>query len=123
MINLLGPRDDFLRILEEQLQADLHVRGGRITLSGEAADVAKAAEVLDELITILRTGQGLTESATIRKISGGIGVERTVPLHSPKVAQIEVLRRGTVRQARLYYLRDRVGKKARIKEKRDFNKA
>ena len=70
-----------------------------------------------EGVCVYRTGKGLTDSATVRKISSGIGVERTVPLHSPKVAQVEVLRRGTVRRARLYYLRDRVGKKARIKEK------
>nr|WP_077687518.1 PhoH family protein [Tessaracoccus aquimaris] len=68
MINLLGPRDDFLRILEDHLDADLHVRGGRITLSGEAAGVAKAAEVLTELITILRTGQGLTGETVERVI-------------------------------------------------------
>lgn len=68
MINLLGPRDDFLRILEDHLDADLHVRGGHITLSGEAADVAKAAEVLTELITILRTGQGLTGETVERVI-------------------------------------------------------
>lgn len=70
-----------------------------------------------EGVCVYRTGKGLTDSATVRKISSGIGVERTVPLHSPKVAQVEVLRRGAVRRARLYYLRDRVGKKARIKEK------
>ncbi len=73
-----------------------------------------------EGVCLLRSGAGLNESATLRKISGGIGVERTVPLHSPRLATIEVLRRGDVRQARLYYLRDRVGKKARIKEKRIY---
>ena len=73
-----------------------------------------------EGVCLMRTGRGIAENATFRKISGGIGVERTVPLHSPKVAEIIVVRRGAVRQARLYYLRDRVGKKARIKEKRDF---
>ena len=87
MINLLGPRDDFLRILEEQLQADLHVRGGRITLSGEAADVAKAAEVLDELITILRTGQGLT----------GETVERVIQMsEDPTAAASEILTQNIV---------------------------
>ncbi|HIB68252.1 MAG TPA: 50S ribosomal protein L19 [Phycisphaerales bacterium] len=70
-----------------------------------------------EGVCLYRTGKGITETATVRKMSSGIGVERTVPLHSPRVANIEVLRRGAVRRARLYYLRDRVGKKARIREK------
>ncbi len=73
-----------------------------------------------EGVCLLRSGKGVSETATLRKISGGVGVERTVPLHSPKLAEIEVLRRGAVRQARLFYLRDRIGKKARIKEKRSF---
>ncbi|SHI66065.1 phosphate starvation-inducible protein PhoH [Tessaracoccus bendigoensis DSM 12906] len=68
MINLLGPRDDFLRILESHLDADLHVRGGQITLSGEAGQVAKAAEILTELIAIIRTGQGLTAETVERVI-------------------------------------------------------
>jgi large subunit ribosomal protein L19 len=55
----------------------------------------------------------------VRKISFGVGVERTFPVHSPVLEQIEVVRRGKVRRAKLYYLRDRVGKKARIKEKRE----
>ena len=60
----------------------------------------------------------LTETFTVRKISQGVGVERTFPVHSPKIDRIEVVRKGKVRQARLYYLRDRVGKAARIKERR-----
>jgi large subunit ribosomal protein L19 len=70
-----------------------------------------------EGVCLFRTGKGITDTATVRKMSSGIGVERTVPLHSPRVDSIEVLRRGAVRRARLYYLRDRVGKKARIREK------
>jgi large subunit ribosomal protein L19 len=70
-----------------------------------------------EGVCLYRTGKGITDTATLRKISSGIGVERTVPLHSPRVASIQVLRRGAVRRARLYYLRNRVGKKARIREK------
>jgi large subunit ribosomal protein L19 len=68
---------------------------------------------------IARTGSGITESFTVRKISFGTGVERTFPLHSPIIEKIEVERRGDVRRAKLYYLRDLRGKAAKIKEKRD----
>jgi large subunit ribosomal protein L19 len=68
---------------------------------------------------IRRKGSGARETFTVRKISFGVGVERTFPLHSPSVASIEVVSRGAVRRSKLYYLRDRVGRAARIKEKRD----
>ena len=68
---------------------------------------------------IRRQGDGLRETFTVRKVSFGVGVERTFPVHSPIVAKIEVVSRGDVRRAKLYYLRDRVGKAAKIKEKRD----
>lgn len=71
-----------------------------------------------EGVVLKRTGGGLTETFTVRKVSQGVGVERTFPLHSPRIDKVEVARRGKVRQARLFYLRDRVGKAARIKEKR-----
>jgi large subunit ribosomal protein L19 len=67
---------------------------------------------------IRRQGSGLRETFTVRKVSYGVGVERTFPLHSPTIAKIEVVTRGDVRRAKLYYLRDRVGKAAKIKEKR-----
>jgi len=72
-----------------------------------------------EGVVIARRGGGLRESFTVRKISFGVGVERTFPVHSPVIESIDVVRRGKVRRAKLYYLRDRVGKSARIKEKRD----
>jgi large subunit ribosomal protein L19 len=68
---------------------------------------------------IRRQGGGLQETFTVRKLSFGVGVERTFPVHSPTIAKIELVSRGDVRRAKLYYLRDRVGKKAKIKEKRD----
>ena len=67
---------------------------------------------------IARQGSGLQETFTVRKISFQVGVERTFPLHSPIIAKIEVVTRGDVRRAKLYYLRDRVGKAAKVKEKR-----
>ncbi|MBA2336455.1 MAG: 50S ribosomal protein L19 [Acidimicrobiia bacterium] len=71
-----------------------------------------------EGVVIGRSGGGLRETFTVRKISFGVGVERIFPVHAPILAKIEVTRRGDVRRAKLYYLRDRVGKAARIKEKR-----
>ena len=68
---------------------------------------------------ISRTGGGLQEAFTVRKVSFGVGVERTFPLHSPIIEKIEVERRGDVRRAKLYYLRDLRGKAAKIKEKRE----
>jgi len=70
-------------------------------------------------VVISRTGAGVSEAFTVRKISFGVGVERTFPLHSPIIDKIEVERRGDVRRAKLYYLRGLRGKKAKIKEKRD----
>ncbi len=64
-------------------------------------------------------GSGVAETYTVRKVSYGVGVERTFPLHTPTVAKLEVVRRGDVRRAKLYYLRERSGKSAKIKEKRD----
>lgn len=69
-----------------------------------------------EGIVIARKHGGLRETFTVRRISSGIGVERTFPVHSPKIDKIEVLRRGRVRRAKLYYLRKRTGKAAKIKE-------
>jgi large subunit ribosomal protein L19 len=69
-------------------------------------------------VVIRRQGSGARETFTVRKVSFGVGVERTFPVHSPIVARIEPVTRGDVRRAKLYYLRDRVGKAAKIKEKR-----
>ena len=70
-----------------------------------------------EGVAIKRQGQGVRETFTVRKQSFGVGVERTFPLHSPKIERIEVAARGDVRRAKLYYLRDRVGKRARVRER------
>ena len=67
---------------------------------------------------IARRGDGIRESFTVRKLSFGVGVERTFPVHAPSIARIERVAIGDVRRAKLYYLRDRIGKAARVKEKR-----
>lgn len=72
-----------------------------------------------EGVVIARRGSSIRETFTVRKLSFGVGVERCFPLHSPIIEKIEVVTRGDVRRAKLYYLRDRVGKSAKIKEKRD----
>lgn len=71
-----------------------------------------------EGVVIARDGGGLRSTFTVRKMSFGVGVERVFPVHAPIIQKIEVIRRGDVRRAKLYYLRDRVGKAARIKEQR-----
>lgn len=73
---------------------------------------------LFEGVVIKRRGGGISETFTVRKISNGVGVERTFPVHTPKIATLEVTRRGKVRRAKLYYLRNLRGKAARIKELR-----
>ena len=70
-------------------------------------------------VVIRRQGGGLRETFTVRKVSFGVGVERTFPLHSPTIARVEIVSRGRVRRAKLYYLRERRGKAARIRERRE----
>src|SRR3984893_11280215 len=70
-------------------------------------------------VVIRRQGSGIRETFTVRKVSFGVGVERTFPVHSPILSKVEVITRGDVRRAKLYYLRQRTGKAAKIKEKRE----
>jgi large subunit ribosomal protein L19 len=70
-------------------------------------------------VVIGRSGSGIRETFKVRKVSYGVGVERTFPLHAPTIAKIERVSRGDVRRAKLYYLRDRIGKAAKVREKRD----
>lgn len=71
-------------------------------------------------VVIARRGSGTGETFMVRKISGGVGVERVFPVHSPKIDSLEIVRAGKVRRAKLFYLRDKTGKAARIKERRSF---
>lgn len=106
-------------ITKEQLRDDIPEFRPGDTLRVHARIVEGDRERIQifEGICIQRRGQGISETYTVRKISNGVGVERTFPVHSPRVAQIEVTRRGRVRRAKLFYLRDRVGKSARIAER------
>ena len=74
-------------------------------------------------VVIRRQGGGIRETFTVRKVSFGVGVERTFPVHSPSIAKVDLVTRGDVRRAKLYYLRDRIGKAAKIKEKRTPSRA
>ena len=93
--------------------------GDTVRVHVRVVEGGRARIQLFEGVVLARKGGGLRETFTVRKVSFGVGVERTFPVHSPVLERIEVVRRGKVRRAKLYYLRDRVGKKARIKEKRE----
>ena len=71
-----------------------------------------------EGLVIKRQNGGVAENFTVRKISSGVGAEKTMPIHSPKIEKVEVVRKGKVRRSKLYYIRDRVGKSAKVKERR-----
>ena len=94
--------------------------GDTVKVNVRVVEGTSARVQVFEGVVIARKGGGLRETFTVRKISFGVGVERTFPVHSPVIESIEVARRGKVRRAKLYYLRDRVGKAARIKEKRNL---
>ncbi|HHW38860.1 MAG TPA: 50S ribosomal protein L19 [Bacillales bacterium] len=105
-------------ITKEQLRADIPAFRPGDTLRVHVKVVEGTRERIQvfEGVVIKRRGGGISETFTVRKISYGVGVERTFPLHTPKIAKIEVMRRGKVRRAKLYYLRSLRGKAARIKE-------
>lgn len=105
-------------ITEEQLRKDLPAFRAGDTLRVHVKVVEGSRERIQifEGVVIRRRGGGISETFTARKMSYGVGVERTFPVHSPKIAKIEVMRRGKVRRAKLYYLRSLRGKAARIKE-------
>lgn len=105
-------------ITKEQLRADIPAFRPGDTLRVHVKVVEGTRERIQvfEGVVIKRRGGGVSETFTVRKISYGVGVERTFPVHTPKIAKIEVMRRGKVRRAKLYYLRSLRGKAARIKE-------
>ena len=108
-------------ITQDQLRTDLPEfrAGDTIRMEVKVREGDKERVQLFQGVVIQRSGHGIGETVTVRKISQGIGVERIFPLHSPSVGKIQVLRRGKVRQSRIYYLRKLKGKAARIAERRN----
>ncbi len=92
--------------------------GDRVRVHFQVVEGTRRRTQVFEGVVIKRQGSGIRETFTVRKQSFGVGVERTFPLHSPKIEKIEVAARGDVRRAKLYYLRDRVGRRARVRERR-----
>ncbi len=105
-------------ITKEQLRKDIPSfrPGDTLKVYVKVIEGSRERVQLFEGVVIKRRGGGISETFTVRKISYGVGVERTLPLHSPKIEKIEVARRGKVRRAKLYYLRGLRGKAARIQE-------
>jgi large subunit ribosomal protein L19 len=92
--------------------------GDRVRVHFQVIEGTRRRTQVFEGVVIKRQGHGARETFTVRKQSFGVGVERTFPVHTPKIERIEVAARGDVRRAKLYYLRDRVGKSARVRERR-----
>lgn len=107
-------------ITKEQLRSDIPAfrPGDTVRVHARIVEGERERIQIFEGVVIKRRGSGISETYTVRKISNGIGVERTFPVHTPRVAQIEVARYGKVRRAKLYYLRALHGKAARIPERR-----
>lgn len=106
-------------ITKEQLRSDIpdFRPGDTVRVHARIVEGSRERIQIFEGVVIKRRGAGISESYTVRKVSNGVGVERTFPVHSPRVAKIEVTRQGRVRRAKLYYIRDRHGKAARIQER------
>ncbi|AEH53170.1 MULTISPECIES: 50S ribosomal protein L19 [Heyndrickxia] len=105
-------------ITKDQLRTDLPAfrPGDTVRVHVKVVEGSRERIQVFEGVVIKRRGGGISETFTVRKVSYGVGVERTFPLHTPKIAKLEVVRRGKVRRAKLYYLRNLRGKAARIKE-------
>lgn len=105
---------------KEQMRSDVpaFAPGDTVRVHAKIVEGTRERIQVFEGLVIARQGSSIRETFTVRRISYGIGVERTFPVHSPRIEKIEVVRKGIVRRAKLYYLRNLTGKAARIKEKR-----
>jgi large subunit ribosomal protein L19 len=101
-------------------RAPAFAAGDRVRVHFQVVEGTRRRTQVFEGVVIRRQGHGVRETFTVRKQSFGVGVERTFPLHSPKIERIDVAARGDVRRAKLYYLRGRVGKRARVRERRNI---
>ncbi len=111
--------NDIIKSIEDaQLKAEVtpFAVGDTVRVSAKVKEGNRERTQVFEGVVIKRQNGGARETFTVRKTSGGIGVEKTWPVHSPVVEKIDVIRRGKVRRAKLFYLRDRVGKRAKVKE-------
>lgn len=106
-------------ITKNQLRSDIpdFRPGDTVRVHAKVVEGTRERIQLFEGVVLKRHGSGISATYTVRKMSSGVGVERTFPLHTPRVEKIEVIRQGGVRRAKLFYLRDRHGKAARITEK------
>jgi len=106
-------------IAKEQLRTDIpdFRPGDTVKVSVKVVEGQRERIQMYEGVVIKRRGGGISETFTVRKISSGVGVERTFPIHTPKIEKLEIVRHGKVRRAKLYYLRNLRGKAARIKSK------
>jgi large subunit ribosomal protein L19 len=113
---------DLLKLAEEQLiekkQWPEFKAGDTVTVYYKIIEGNKEREQQFQGVVLQRRGEKATETFTVRKISGGVGVERIFPTNSPKITRLDVNKRGIVRRARIFYLRDMVGKSARIEERK-----
>ena len=123
-MNVLDFEEDIMNIIEviekEQLRSDIpdFRAGDTVKVFVKVVEGTRERVQMYEGVVIARSGAGVREMFTVRRISYGVGVERTFPIHSPRLEKIEVSRRGIVRRAKLYYLRSLTGKAARIRERR-----
>lgn len=110
----------FIETQKEWMRSDIPAfrAGDTVRVNVRVKEGEKERLQAFEGVVIARRGSGVSESFTVRKISNGVGVERIFPLHSPMIGSLTVVRRGVVRRAKLYYLRDVVGKAARIRERK-----
>lgn len=110
---------DILRAIEQESLREISEFsvGDTVRVHFKVIEGSKERIQVYEGVVIARKHGGISETFTVRRISSGIGVERTFPVHSPKIARVEVVRKGAVRRAKLYYLRGRTGKAAKIKER------
>lgn len=115
-----GTTMDLIKVIEsEQIKTDIpdFNVGDTVRVFVKVVEGSRERLQAFEGFVLKRQGGGLTETFTVRRVAYGVGVERTFPIHSPRIDRIEVVRKGKVRRAKLNYMRDRVGKAAKIKEK------